>query len=108
MSALIPASLLRLEYECLLAHTAQGYFCSIDRREKRPDVDIFFDLDVYEISLCPDNSSDSCEVLEEEYRPSLNSKRHGRVKAEASRCRSGWISFSGLVRVQFVLLLPRT
>lgn len=87
MSGLIPASpLLRLEYECLLTNTAGGYSCSANKLEETPDVDIFTDLDEYEISLCQSrgDSPESCQMLDEEYNPSLYSKQPDCVDVDSA------------------------
>lgn len=87
ISGLISVSpLLRLEYKCLLTNTTGGYFCSINKLDETPDVKRFTDLDEYEISLCQsrDDGSESCEVLEKDYNPSLNSKECNCVDADCT------------------------
>lgn len=60
---------------CLLTKTNGEYFCSVKISNPEPDDDpeTFSDLDMYEISLC---RNETCEVLENEYQVDMNSKEH--------------------------------
>lgn len=75
-------SLCRGRFTCMLTNTDGVYFCSVKTTDSAPDDDDysepFSDLDAFEISLCHNQSigSESCELLDEEYRPVTNSKEH--------------------------------
>ncbi|KAM4715255.1 interleukin-21 receptor [Anableps anableps] len=64
------------EYKCLLKNATAGFFCSLNRSWMAASdyVEIFSDLDKYEISFCQDGDSETCEVLEKEYEPKLHIK----------------------------------
>ncbi|XP_041818851.1 interleukin-21 receptor [Chelmon rostratus] len=65
-------------FTCMLTNTDGVYFCSVKTTDSAPDDDDysepFSDLDAFEISLCHNQSigSESCELLDEEYRPVTN------------------------------------
>lgn len=50
--------------------------CSVNRDDGSEDT--FVDMDIFELSLCHSqkNFSETCELLEEEYSPEMNSKEH--------------------------------
>ncbi|XP_042253551.1 interleukin-21 receptor [Thunnus maccoyii] len=61
------------DFVCMLTNTNGDYFCTVKVRD---DDDCFTDMDVFEISLCHNqsNGSQSCEQLDETYEPFQNIK----------------------------------
>ncbi|XP_008301924.1 interleukin-21 receptor [Stegastes partitus] len=65
------------EYSCMLTSTKEGYFCSLKTSDYDYDTsETFFDVDIYEISLCHirSNGSKICSVLDEAFSPARNIK----------------------------------
>lgn len=64
----------------MLENTNGDYFCSVKTLDPANDENYYFktfmDMDNYEISLChnQNNGSETCELLDEDYMPVLNSK----------------------------------
>lgn len=60
----------------MLTHTKENYFCTFTTSPDNDDT--FADLEVYKISLChdPNEESETCDVLDEQYLPVHNSKQH--------------------------------
>ncbi|XP_014265244.2 interleukin-21 receptor [Maylandia zebra] len=61
-------------YKCMLTHTKENYFCTFTTSPDNDDT--FADLEVYKISLChdPNEESETCDVLDEQYLPVHNIK----------------------------------
>eukprot|EP00064_Thunnus_orientalis_P001340 superscaffoldBa00000091_g1343 len=61
------------DFVCMLTNTNGDYFCTVKVRD---DDYCFTDMDVFEISLCHNqsNGSQSCELLDETYQPFQNIK----------------------------------
>ena len=66
----------RKTFLCFLTNTNGEFTCSVSRDDG--DEDIFMDMDVFELSLCQsqNNFTQTCELLEAEYAPEINSKEH--------------------------------
>lgn len=63
----------------MLTHTKENYFCTFKTSDTEPDYgDTFTDLDEFKISLChdPNEESETCDVLDEQYLPVDHSKQH--------------------------------
>lgn len=61
---------------CPLIKTNGEYFCSVktsNPESNDDDQETFSDWDMYEISLC---HNETCDVLENEYQVDMNSKEH--------------------------------
>lgn len=66
----------------MLTNTNGDYFCTVTTKDETANDDFypktFVDTDVFEISLCHNQSDGSkrCEMLDDPYEPVKNSKEH--------------------------------